>query len=212
MSFNYEDAYLLSTCEEQRDFYNRWAQAYDDGVIAEGYDYPSRVAAVLVALALNADSPVVDVGCGTGLVGRALNRLNPALVIDGLDVSSGMLAVAGETGVYRQVHEADMFVGAPTWAGRFGSVISAGAFTMGHLDPRALRSTLDLGWPGALFVLGVNRHHFNAQDFGSALDALQAEGLMEEWTALPMPIWERGDVLTQGDIDTASVVVFRRSR
>ncbi|EKV27387.1 hypothetical protein C882_1889 [Caenispirillum salinarum AK4] len=52
-------------------------------------------------------SPVLDAGCGTGLVGVELaTRGFP--VVDGLDISPEMLGEARAKGVYRDLVEADM--------------------------------------------------------------------------------------------------------
>ncbi len=49
----------------------------------------------------------VDLGCGTGRTGAWLRKRGVA-VIDGVDLTPEMLAVARETGVYRRLAEADV--------------------------------------------------------------------------------------------------------
>lgn len=51
-------------------------------------------------------STMLDLGCGTGLVGRAFADL--ATAIDGVDLSPGMLAEARRKGLYRNLHEIDL--------------------------------------------------------------------------------------------------------
>jgi predicted TPR repeat methyltransferase len=57
--------------------------------------------------AARAQAAVLDVGCGTGLAGEALAALGFA-VVDGLDISPEMMAVAMARGAYRQCLQADL--------------------------------------------------------------------------------------------------------
>ena len=48
----------------------------------------------------------LDLGCGTGLMARAFAEA--ATVIEGVDLSPGMLAAAARTGLYARLHEGDL--------------------------------------------------------------------------------------------------------
>ncbi len=209
MTFQFRDAYEFSSTEEHRAHYDKNAAVYDEEYAqVENYDYPARVAAVFNSVAVDADSPVADVGCGTGLVGRSLARMTPEMVIDGLDLSTGMLRVALNTGTYRAVHEVDLTQANPTLEGSFGAVISAGTFTMGHLGVASLSHVLSLGRRGALFVLAINQRHYMADGFAAELDQLQAAGIIGPWEVLRVPLFS--EPLPQEDARTGCVVVFRR--
>jgi trans-aconitate methyltransferase len=116
------------------------------------------------------DSPVADLGCGTGVLGRVLARGD----VEGFDISPGMLERAGASGAYRSLHCLDLTTSAPSH--RFGGVVSSGTFTVGHLGPDGLRTVLGLAKPRALVVLGVNAHHFEAAGFDRALAELASAG------------------------------------
>lgn len=202
--------YLLTTSAEQRTYYNATATTYDEEFAkATRYDYPARVAHVFMAVAGAADTLIVDIGCGTGLLGQALARLRSDVIIDGLDLSTGMLALARATGAYRRVREADLQVGVPDLRATYGAIVSSGTFTLGHLGLEALEPVIDLGRPSALFVLGVNRRHFQTQDFPVALDRLVGRGQIGGWHSIRVPIY--GDPLPVDDIRCAEVVVFRKA-
>jgi predicted TPR repeat methyltransferase len=51
--------------------------------------------------------PILDLGCGTGLVGVVLSDL-PAGPLVGVDVSDGMLAQAREKGLYQRLEQVDL--------------------------------------------------------------------------------------------------------
>lgn len=213
VTYPFGTAYEFTSSAEHRAYYDQWAREYDEGFAEhEGYDYPGRVAALLRALAVDGDTPVADIGCGTGLVGRALATLMPGTVVHGFDISPAMLEIASATGTYRSVTEIDLTSVDPTsmvMSGEFGAVVSAGAFTLGHLGPEVLRTVVWLGRPSALFVVGINGQHFAQADFASTLDGLRREGVIQPWEAVSVPIFgepERVDLARMG-----SVAVFRRS-
>jgi predicted TPR repeat methyltransferase len=169
------DAYALRTPEDSRRLYRDWAETYDaEFVEARRYAYPERVAAVYADRA-DPSAPVLDVGAGTGAVGRALVEAGCAAV-DGLDISPEMLAVAARKGGYRALIEADLTQPLPIDAGAYGGAVSAGTFTLGHLGPEALEGVVRAVRRGGLLVIGVNAKHFEAEGFRAAFDRLAAEG------------------------------------
>lgn len=71
-------------------------------------------------------SAVLDLGCGTGLCGE-LMRANAA-VIDGVDLSSAMLAQARATGLYRTLAHEDVQAYLESTAERYDLVLAADVF------------------------------------------------------------------------------------
>lgn len=77
---------------------------------------------------------ILDAGCGTGLCGPLLRRLAKRLV--GVDLSAGMLAKAGELGIYDELHEAELGDYLQRQAGAFDVVLSADTLVyFGDLNP-----------------------------------------------------------------------------
>jgi len=85
-----DDAYSLKTPEDNIALYRDWAKTYDSEFAqARGYQYPQRIAEIYKYHAKSHDSPVLDVGSGTGLVASALqenNNVDSPVVIDGVDI------------------------------------------------------------------------------------------------------------------------------
>ena len=73
--------------------YDDWAERYEADLEAIGYAAADRCAAALAGADPDRRSPVVDLGCGTGLSGEALKAAGFA-EIDGYDFSEGMLKLA----------------------------------------------------------------------------------------------------------------------
>src|SRR6187549_2090952 len=97
-----EDDWLLQGPADPREVaahYDEWAGSYDDDLVAWSYQAPEVVATTVVTRQPNARS-LLDIGCGTGLVGRALRTLGCAARITGLDISQTSLRVADQTGAY----------------------------------------------------------------------------------------------------------------
>uniref|UniRef100_A0A8B9ZJN7 Methyltransferase like 27 n=1 Tax=Anas platyrhynchos TaxID=8839 RepID=A0A8B9ZJN7_ANAPL len=84
--------------------YDGWAGRYEQDVAALEYRAPHLAAASLAFAfpAPPAGARVLDVGCGTGLVARELQRRGFGC-LHGVDGSAGMLERARGTGLYRQL-------------------------------------------------------------------------------------------------------------
>jgi predicted TPR repeat methyltransferase len=92
---------LTDPAEIER-YYDDWVDTYDRQLAEWGYEAPHVAAELLVQAA--AAGPVLDVGCGTGLVGRAL-RQRGVIDIDGIDLSSASIDAALATGAYRSARQ-----------------------------------------------------------------------------------------------------------
>ena len=168
-----ENAYKLATPSDSAAYYDAFAASYDrDFVVQMGYQFPKAIANAYHRDALPDDTPIADIGCGTGLV--AVELALPNTPIDGMDISPEMLAVAGQKALYRTLTTVDLT--GPLAPNTYGAVLSAGTFTHGHLGPEPLRGLLEIARKGALFLIGVNQHHFAARNFAEVLDAMVAAG------------------------------------
>ncbi len=154
-----ENAYKLSTPEDNVDYYNAFASSYDaDFADALGWHYPTAIAAAYRDAATATDTPIADIGCGTGLLASALNF--PREQVDGIDISAEMLRAAEEKQLYRSLYKVDLTKALDVIANDYGAVLSAGTFTSGHLGPKPLESLLDIARANALFVIGVKKAFF----------------------------------------------------
>lgn len=212
-----EGAYSLSTPQDHIIYYDKWAATYDaDFAAAEGYIYPAKLAEHFASIARESDGPIADIGCGTGLVGEAMAALAPPaapaaeLAVDGLDISPGMLQAAKAKGVYRQLLVTDLTDPASlgSMAGAYGSLLSTGTFTFGHLGPPEFETALLLGRPGALCVLGVNGMHYKAQGFEQCLADLAAAGKITGLELVEVDMY-RDVAKVAADSKTAQLVCFR---
>ena len=170
-----ENTYKLASPADIVDYYRDFAPSYDTGFAQEmGWHYPKAIAVAYNKHARADDAPVADIGCGTGFVAAELKLTSDQ--IDGMDISPEMLALAQEKGLYRRLYEVDLTGDLSVIERAYGAVVSAGTFTFGHLGPAPLRGLLRIARPGALFIIGVNRAHFEKEHFAAMLDDMARQG------------------------------------
>ena len=140
----------LSSVDEAVKLYGEWASTYDDDVFGElGFTGSARIADLLASVLPDPDQPVVDLGCGTGAVGRRLAELG-ATTIDGIDLSPEMIAIAARTGAYRSLTVGDLHALPKEFNAMYAASVSAGTFTTGHVGLGAVPGLLQLLRPGGV--------------------------------------------------------------
>lgn len=193
-----EKAYATKGPEANRELYADWAETYESEFVVDSrYVYPQQVAEVFCGGFAQLDQPVLDVGCGTGLVGAQLAEAGVAF-IDGIDLSPEMLAEAkakthGGRPLYRQLFEADLTDSTELVDHAYAGIVSAGAFTHGIFGPETISELLRVARPGARFALGINSAHFDEAGFGDWLEERQSEGLITGLRFDLRPIYEEAD-------------------
>ena len=132
--------------EYVRQLFDDCADTFDQQLVgALSYSVPREVAAAVVASSsLSPPWDVVDLGCGTGLVGVEIAKYGQSLV--GVDLSPRMIERAGARGIYTELICGDLSA-ALTQEGRYDVAIAGDVFVyVGKLDSvvpavrRSLRS------------------------------------------------------------------------
>ena len=155
-----DDAYSLKTPKDSIKLYKKWAQTYDkDFAFSSDYLSPQKISNFFIKHSKDTDTPILDVGAGTGLVGEFLNIKGKKEII-GIDISSEMLLQAKLKKCYSSLIEADITKKIPLKENSIGAVVSAGTFTHGHVGPDAFDELLRITKPGGLFVLSINSKFF----------------------------------------------------
>ena len=151
-----DDAYSLKTPEDSIKLYKKWAQTYDkDFAFSSDYLSPQKISNFFIKHSKDTDTPILDVGAGTGLVGEFLNIKGKKEII-GIDISSEMLHQAKLKECYSSLIEADITKKIPLKENSLGAVVSAGTFTHGHVGPDSFDELLRITKPGGLFVISIN--------------------------------------------------------
>ena len=159
------DAYSLKTPEDSIKLYKKWAKTYDeDFALDSNYLSPKKISEFFNKYSKNTDTPILDVGAGTGLVGEILNNKGNKKII-GIDISLEMLDQAKLKGCYSSLIVADITKKISLKNNSIGAVVSAGTFTHGHVGPEAFDELLRITKPGGLFVLSINSKVFKKGGF-----------------------------------------------
>ena len=202
-----ESAYKLETPEDNLRLYSNWAATYDAGFVeATTYRFPEIV--VRTYLETGGGEPCLDVGCGTGVIGE---HFPDGAVLDGLDLSPEMLAVARSKGHYRNLIEANLKQTLPIPDATYGGLVSSGTFTHGHVGAEALPELVRILARGALAVITVRPQVWTEMGFEPTFDALAGDGLVTMPEMSEEKIYADPDRAPEGhDQDTGYIVTFRR--
>lgn len=216
-------AFALGSSASAQDLYNEWAAAYDKDLNSASYASPRRcVEVVLRALSSTISSgsndnsssnqlktlKILDAGCGTGLVGECFARspLGKISVIDGVDLSTGMLDVARAKGVYRDLETADLNVanGIRREDAEYNVVVCVGTLTKGHVGPAVFKEFVRLvkGGGEGLVVATVHGGVWEDGGYRAEVERLEKDGEV------------RADVeefgIVEGESSSGKMVVLRR--
>jgi predicted TPR repeat methyltransferase len=133
----------LRTVEEASELYADWAQTYDADVFGRLKVTGSNRIADLLAqhIPRPCTTAVLDAGCGTGAVAMQLAGHGFGL-IDGIDLSPEMLAVAASKNIYRQLAVINLNNPFELEYGPYLAIISAGTFTTGHVGQEGFENLM----------------------------------------------------------------------
>ncbi len=142
-----------------RAVFDGYAKRFESHLLALGYRVPGLIrAALLRHLPAPAPDtvlpPVLDLGCGTGLLAVASCDL-PLGPWVGVDISARMLAEAADKQFYAELHEADLMTALLAEERHWPVILAGDVFCyFGPLDV-AFARVHDRLLPGGLFVLSL---------------------------------------------------------
>lgn len=200
--------------------FDGYAPRFEESLLALGYRVPGLIRrAVEARLARQGRAtlvgPMLDLGCGTGLVGVALLGLVPDGVV-GVDLSAAMLREAGAKGLYRALRQADITAALRADAAHYALVTAADVFCyLGALDQvvalcaqrllpgGALMFSVEGGADGAPWQLAPSGRYRHTR--GYVEQAVRAAGLVLTH-CVPEPLRREGE----GRIEGLFVVAERK--
>ena len=166
--------YASDNPEQASAIYDGWAEEYEEHMRGAGYSHPAMVAAMLARHQPPGGDPVLDAGCGTGIMGEILTALGYPDIV-GLDASEGMLAHAAAKDIYRDLRHG--LLGQPLDCAddAFAATVASGVFTQGHAPLDGLDELVRATRPGGHIVFSISRTYLG-EAFGTKARALEEAG------------------------------------
>ena len=141
-----------------RELFDGYAARFEDALVGRlGYRAPERLCAAIDAVAGGRRFRAgLDLGCGTGLMARAL--AGRVAVLDGVDLSPAMIEVARASGLYHALCADDLVAELDRRAdGSLDLVTAADVFCyLGDLTP-AFAAVARVSAAGAVFAFSVEK-------------------------------------------------------
>jgi ubiquinone/menaquinone biosynthesis C-methylase UbiE len=168
--------YAATAPNEVAAAYDKWAETYEDEMRKAGYRHPSVALALLTRHLPRGAGPILDAGAGTGMVGEWMGIVGFP-VVEALDISSGMLAVAARKGVYSHLHNVALGGALPFADRQYAAILCTGVFTTGHVGAEALAELVRITQPGGIIVATVKGTVWEG-GFAAEIDRLTRAGLL----------------------------------
>ena len=179
------DSLDLSESENKKkllDIYQKWAALYDKdnddelGTVSQ----PNSVQ-IFQRYVKDKSKYIIDVGCGTGLVGLQLKKLGYKN-FDGVDLSQEMIDIAIDRG-YASLFLGNLNKTLPIKSNQYDSAICVGVFTHGHVGPSRLEELTRIVKPGGILCFTVNEDVYESYGFDEAIKSQELAGV---WKVLEL--------------------------
>lgn len=170
--------YTQGAVTDTAGLYDEWAEKYEADLREIGYAAADRCAEALAKADPNLASPVIDLGCGTGLSGEALKAAG-FNAIDGYDFSEGMLELARRKNCYRELINTDLSQpdGVPDRGYQHAALV--GVLHHTHAPPEAISFALSLLPQRGCVVFTLNDETLRFPEYTDYIDQLLANGEVE---------------------------------
>ena len=163
----------LNLREEKNDekikfVYEEWAENYDtDNDNLLGTVSQPRCVKLVAKELKDKTAEMIDIGCGTGLVGEHLEALG-FKNFDGIDISEKMLEFAKTRG-YRKLQLGSLTKKLPINDNVYDVTFCVGVFTHGHVKSDRVSELIRITKPGGLICFTVNEGVFEKYGFKNTI-------------------------------------------
>lgn len=196
---------LAQRSAESAKNFDVWARGYDARNHPAHYLSPARLASLAQTHLPPGCGPILDLACGTGLLGARLQALGFS-DLTGVDISAAMLACAADKAVYRTLLHADLQDVLPFGPGSFAAVTSMGAFYEDSIEVTALAHALPLIRAGGHLICDIEMAAWQDRGYRMVLETLASEGLLDLLVVAPGQIFRPGTLKPDSDAEGAEGV------
>ena len=185
--------YAAKTVEEVGEVYDAWAPTYEQELQGEYYAGANSVAQVVIEFVSDDQASILDIGCGTGLIGQTLANAGFSN-LHGIDLSVGMLESARANNCYLNLEQVNLLEPLAMPSFSYDVIVSSGVFTNSLLGPEVLDKVLTLVKPGGYAIIGINSVAFIEQKYDARIRAMIEPRAGEILECREMPYWPSKDV------------------
>ena len=160
--------------EDLKDVYKEWSSAYD-------HDNENLLGTVSQPLSVHIFQEymkdksvrIIDVGCGTGLVGVELKN-SGFTNFDGIDISQEMVNIAKQRG-YSKLFIGSLNSSLPFENNEYGAALCVGVFTHDHVGSDRLDELARIVKPSGIICFTINEGVYESYGFNSKIKKLESE-------------------------------------
>ena len=177
---NYEGLDLKDAKNDNRltEVYRDWAKKYDyDNDHVLGTVSQPKSVNLLTTRLKDKNAEIIDVGCGTGLVGENL-KANDFIYFDGIDISEDMLEIAKSRG-YRKLLLGSLNNRLPVLDNAYDTAMCVGVFTHGHVSSEGFNELCRIVKPGGYICFTINEGVFEKYGFKEMIGDFQSRKIWE---------------------------------
>ena len=177
---NYENLDLKDAKNDNRlmEVYRDWAKKYDyDNDHVLGTVSQPKSVNLLSTRLKDKTAKIIDVGCGTGLVGEKL-KAKDFIYFDGIDISKDMLSIAKSRG-YRNLFLGSLNKQLPVLDDAYDAAMCIGVFTHGHVSSDGFNELCRIVKPGGYVCFTINEGVFEEYGFKEMIAEFQLNKVWE---------------------------------
>ena len=177
---NYKNLDLKDAKNDNRltEVYRDWAKKYDyDNDHVLGTVSQPKSVNLLSTRLKDKTARIIDVGCGTGLVGEKL-KAKDFIYFDGLDISKDMLSIAKSRG-YRNLFLGSLNKQLPVLDDAYDAAMCIGVFTHGHVSSDRFNELCRIVKPGGYVCFTINEGVFEEYGFKEMIAEFQLNKVWE---------------------------------
>ena len=181
---NYENLDLKDAKNDNRltEVYRDWAKKYDyDNDHVLGTVSQPKSVNLLSTRLKDKTAKIIDVGCGTGLVGEKL-KAKDFIYFDGIDISKDMLSIAKSRG-YRNLFLGSLNKQLPVLDDTYDAAMCIGVFTHGHVSSDGFNELCRIVKPGGYVCFTINEEVFEEYGFKDMIAEFQ---LNKAWEVISL--------------------------